>query len=208
MARSRSVSPRKQPAQARSKATVAAILTAAAQVFERHGYAAGTTDRIAERAGVSVGSVYQYFPNKSAILVALAEQHMAEGFERVGALLATAFADGPPKPAELLRAFVDGLIELHAREPKLHRVIFEEAPLPAALRTRLEQVEHQLIEQVEQLLAGLDGLAVPDSRAASYLLIHCVEGLVHSFVLHPPEGVDRELFVTETVRLLHRYLFR
>ncbi len=208
MARPRAVSPRKQPAQARSKATVAAILTAAAQVFERHGYAAGTTDRIAERAGVSVGSVYQYFPNKSAILVALAERHMAEGFAHVGALLATAFSGGPPQPDALLRAFVDGLIELHAREPKLHRVIFEEAPLPAVLRDRLEQLEHQLIEQVQQLLAGFDGLAVPDTRAAAYLLIHCVEGLVHSFVLHPPEGVARELFVTETVRLLHRYLFR
>src|SRR5271154_4150665 len=71
--------PRKLPRQPRSEATVDAILLAAAQVFERHGYAAGTTNRIAERAGVSIGTLYQYFPNKDAILVALARDHLAEG---------------------------------------------------------------------------------------------------------------------------------
>src|SRR5271165_1676775 len=75
----RLLQPRKLPSQPRSEETVEAILQAAAQVFERHGYAAGTTNRIAERAGVSIGTVYQYFPNKDAILVALALQHLAEG---------------------------------------------------------------------------------------------------------------------------------
>jgi AcrR family transcriptional regulator len=60
------LSPRARPSQARSRDTVEALLQAAAQVFECHGYAAGTTNRIAERAGVSIGSLYQYFPNKDA----------------------------------------------------------------------------------------------------------------------------------------------
>jgi AcrR family transcriptional regulator len=63
--------PRRKPVQDRSLATVEAILEAAAQVFERYGYAAGTTNRIAGRAGVAIGSLYQYFRNKDAILVAL-----------------------------------------------------------------------------------------------------------------------------------------
>lgn len=71
--------PRRRPAQARSRDTVQAILEAAAQIFERHGYAAGTTNRIATRAGVSVGSLYQYFPNKDAILVALTDALIAQG---------------------------------------------------------------------------------------------------------------------------------
>lgn len=75
----RRLEPRKLPKQARSGATVEAILEAAAQIFERRGYAAGTTNRIAERAGVSIGSLYQYFPNEDAILVALVHQHLAEG---------------------------------------------------------------------------------------------------------------------------------
>ena len=71
--------PRKRPSQARSRDTVAVILRAAARVFATQGYAAGTTNRIAEAAGVSVGSLYEYFPNKDALLVALMEAHIAEG---------------------------------------------------------------------------------------------------------------------------------
>ena len=87
--------PRKRPSQARSKATVEAILVAAAQVFRRQGYAGATTDRIAERAGVSVGSLYQYFPNKDAILVALTERHVDAGFALVRELLAETLSDVP-----------------------------------------------------------------------------------------------------------------
>ena len=73
MARSRSeLRPRKQPQQSRSRATVEFLLEAAAQVFGERGYLATTTNGIAERAGVSVGSLYQYFPSKDAILLALA----------------------------------------------------------------------------------------------------------------------------------------
>ncbi|MBK6847886.1 MAG: TetR/AcrR family transcriptional regulator [Proteobacteria bacterium] len=70
--------PRKRPVQRRSLATVDQVLTAAAQVFETFGYAAGTTNRIAERAGVSVGTLYQYFPSKEAVAVALLERHIQE----------------------------------------------------------------------------------------------------------------------------------
>ncbi|MBE0604637.1 MAG: helix-turn-helix transcriptional regulator, partial [Deltaproteobacteria bacterium] len=70
--------PRKQPVQKRSRATVEDILAAAAQVFEDHGYANGTTNRIAEQAGVSIGTLYQYFPSKEAIAVALLERHIAD----------------------------------------------------------------------------------------------------------------------------------
>lgn len=68
---------RRNPEQSRAKVTCDAILTAAAQVLERGGDAAFTTNRIAERAGVSIGSVYQYFANKDDILVALAEREEA-----------------------------------------------------------------------------------------------------------------------------------
>lgn len=70
--------PRKRPAQARSRATVAALLEAGAQVLERDGLDGFNTNRVAARAGVSVGSLYQYFPNKRALLVALIEQAQTE----------------------------------------------------------------------------------------------------------------------------------
>src|SRR3569833_2023390 len=71
--------PRKQPRQVRAELTRQRILTAAAHVFAEHGYAAGTTNRIAERARISIGSLYQYFPNKDAILAALLARHLDRG---------------------------------------------------------------------------------------------------------------------------------
>ncbi len=88
MAKTR-LQPLKQPLQQRSRLTVQAILEAAIQVFDEHGYAAGTTARIAQRAGVSIGSLYQYFPNKDSILTALAGQHLAEGLALSVQLLET-----------------------------------------------------------------------------------------------------------------------
>ena len=79
MKKKKSLKPRKKPVQSRSRETVEIIFEAAAQVFSQVGFASATTDRIAERAGVSIGSLYQYFPNKNAILVGLLERHLEEG---------------------------------------------------------------------------------------------------------------------------------
>ena len=80
------VSPRKQPAQGRSRFTVRQIVESAARVFEERGYAGANTNRIAERAGVSIGSLYQYFPNKESILAVLLEQHTQEMANAVEAI--------------------------------------------------------------------------------------------------------------------------
>jgi AcrR family transcriptional regulator len=203
MARESRLRARKQPRQARALVTVEAILTAAAQVFQRLGYAAGTTDRIAERAGVSVGSLYQYFPNKDAILVALAERHIDAGFEQLRSLMAEV-RSAPADLQAVLRRFVEAMVALHAGEPRLHRVLFEEAPLPAALRRGLERREQAFAGEIRALLEALPGVRVRDPALAAHLLVQTVEGLVHGFVLHPPPEVDA--FVDEVVHMLHSYL--
>lgn len=80
-------SPRKSPRQERSRLTVERILDAAARIFHEEGYAGATTNEIADEARVSVGSLYQYFPNKHAIVVALHDQDVREGLDRVTAIL-------------------------------------------------------------------------------------------------------------------------
>ena len=197
--------PRKRPSQARSKATVEAILVAAAQVFRRQGYAGATTDRIAERAGVSVGSLYQYFPNKDAILVALTERHVDAGFALVRELLAETLSDVPALEP-LLRRFVIAMITLHEREPELHRVLFEEAPLPASLRRQLRERENELATEVAALLEVHPEVRMRDPRLTAYVLVQSVDALIHNFVLHPPEGIDAESLTGETVRMLYLHL--
>ena len=75
----RRLQPRRKPRQVRAELTRERILTAAAHVFAEHGYAAGTTNRIAERARISIGSLYQYFPNKDTILASLLVRHIDRG---------------------------------------------------------------------------------------------------------------------------------
>lgn len=116
---------RKQPRQQRSAQTRDDILDAAARVFSRHGYAAGTTNRIAAAANVSIGSLYQYFPNKDAILAALTDAHIDAGTT----LLAERMRGGLPEAlGDLIRLFVRAAIDSHREDRALHRVLFEEAP--------------------------------------------------------------------------------
>ena len=112
--------PRKCPVQRRSQATVEQLLVAAVQVFEEHGYAGTTTNRVAARAGVSVGTLYQYFPNKEALAVALLERHLAETRRRVndwaGATLAR-----PRDLRHALQTYVEAMLEGYLRGPPRDR---------------------------------------------------------------------------------------
>ena len=199
--------PRKKPSQARSRATVEAVLAAAAQVFQRQGYAGATTDRIAERAGVSVGSLYQYFPNKDAILVALAERHIDAGFALVRELLAEALSDVPPL-SSVLRRFVLAMIALHEREPELHRVLFEEAPLPPPVRRQIRKRENEFATEVCLLLEAHPEVHTDDPNVTAYVLVNMVDALVHNFILHAPQGIGAEELTDEMVSMLFRHLAR
>src|ERR1700727_2943511 len=111
----RRLTPRKAAKQARAQATVDAIVEAAAQVFASLGYASATTNRIAERAGVSIGSLYQYFPNNDAILVALARRHLADGMAVLGPELQR--LDDGEAWDEVLPDVVDAMVAMHAVAP-------------------------------------------------------------------------------------------
>ncbi len=196
---------RRRPLQSRSQATVDVILEAAAEVFSEHGYAAGTTNRIAQRAGVSVGSFYQYFPNKDAVLVALVDNHVNAGMRTVEALLTDAVGSAVDLE-ELLRSFVAAMVALHGREPDLHRVLFEEAPHPPELHECVLQTEEALAHTWLSILQRLPGVAVRDADTAAHLVVQLTEALTHRFVLHGLHDLSADLFIEEVVTLLKRYL--
>ena len=123
MARTPSAEPRKRPRQRRSADTVERILAAAARIFDERGYRGTTTNHVAEEAGVSIGSLYQYFPNKDALLVSLAERHVDDVATRFGARLAGLRDERPPLDATV-RALLDLTVEVNdtsqaARHPLL-----------------------------------------------------------------------------------------
>ena len=196
---------RRRPVQERSRETVKAVLEAAAQVFERHGYAAGTTNRIAVRAGISVGSLYQYFPNKDAILVALTEQHLEAGTTRIAPLL-IGFTSDPPAIEEGLTQLVEAMIDLHAHAPRLHRVLFEECPRPAALQDRLEQTFAAAVTVIETWLRARPEVSVANPRLAAELVVQVIEGVTHRLVIHPQGSGKAPEYAAQTVSLLTGYL--
>ena len=202
MSPSRPTSARKRPSQARSQVTVEAILDAAAQVFEARGYAAGTTNRIAQRAGVSIGSLYEYFPNKDAIVVALAERELERERQEILELLEGSKRDGL---AGLLQRFVETVVAFHARSPALHRILFEEAQHPPETHACVLRFEETLAHALADGLRNRR-LRIDDADLAAHLIVQTTESLAHRFVLRGIHELDQAAFVDEVTRLLARYL--
>lgn len=123
--RSVQVSSRKQPKQARSADLVATILEAATQVLAKEGAQRFTTARVAEKAGVSIGSVYQYFPNKAAILFRL----QCEEWRQTTGLLRGILEDRQRPPLERLRLLVHAFIRSECDEAEMRVALNDAAPL-------------------------------------------------------------------------------
>jgi AcrR family transcriptional regulator len=192
------------PRQARSQQTVECLLSAAAHVFAQRGYANTTTNHIAARAGVSIGSLYQYFPSKDALLLALAERHIESGF---AAVMEEVRAQRNATVPEFLRAMVDALIVAHEIDPRLHQVIFEEARLPESFRRRLEELEERAVQVARDLIeARIAELAVKNPAIASFIVVQVLDGLTHAMVLRHSEMLHTPEFRDEFVRLLEGYL--
>lgn len=200
------LSPRKTPVQRRAVETRERILAAAARIFSRHGYAAGTTNRIAAEADMSVGSLYQYFPNKDAILVELVRHHVDEGVAAVGAHL-DAVRDGGAGSAErALAAVVDAVIDVHLGDPALHQVLFEESPRPPELLAELRALEEAAVARTAALLAADPTVRVDDHALAARLVVATIESLVHRVVAVRGRAVDVPAFRRELVAMVSRYL--
>jgi len=180
---------------------------AAARVFQEQGYVGTTTNHIAERAGVSIGSLYQYFPNKEAILAVLLEQHFDEGVAALEAIQRH-LAEEPHDLVGMIRHYVDGIIELHAENPRLHHVLLVEAPRPPHLVTRLWEVEAAAVNTTEVALRKNPEVRIQDYETAAYLVVQIVETLIHKYIVEPSVQVSRERFADELVWMLVRYLRR
>ena len=201
--REKRLQPRKQPRQQRAEETRARILEAARLVFTEHGYSAGTTNRIAEGAGISVGSLYQYFPNKDAILVELVHQHMAEGAGVLAPILDEAQRE--PVPVEvLIRRVVHAFIGLHHEQRRLHQVLFEESPRPPSLLRDLHAIEDLSVEIVADLLAKASNPPA-DPHLSARIAVTTVESLVHRMVANE-QPLDLDAFEDEVTRLVAGYL--
>ena len=194
--------PRKRPRQERSRFTVEAILEAAADILVRDGYEKLTTNRIADRAGVNVASLYQYFPGKEAIVAELRRRHGAA--ERAAARETLALRRGQDLEA-ILRALVARGVAAHAVAPALHRAFAEHMP---ALRYReIEEADAPVFAEMRRFLER-SAEGVPDVEFAMWMVATTAHAVIHNGVVERPEAVESGRLADELVVLLMRYLKR
>ncbi|SKB73101.1 TetR/AcrR family transcriptional regulator [Sphingopyxis flava] len=202
----RSTRARKKAAQARSRATVAALVEATARILVREGFDRASTNRIAEEAGVSIGSLYQYFPGKEALVAAVIERHNHDLMQ----VVRQAMAEAEREPIGVgIDCLVAAAIEAHRVHPALHRVLAEQTPRTG----ELEGVELFHREALNLFRAYLedhrDALVVTDLDLAAFICVTSIEALTHSAVIHRPKilsGEARQRLVAETSRMIAAYL--
>jgi AcrR family transcriptional regulator len=183
---------------------VRAILEAAARIFEQVGVEAATTDRIAERAGISVGSLYQYYPNKDAILVALAHCHLLETASALAPGLAA--LDGNPPLDDALMPLVRAVVELHHVRSRLHALLFSEALPDPALWQAIGAARDAACARVARYLAARPEVHVADPTLAARVAFDVLMALAHGFALDPHAGATAELRAQEIATVVRRYL--
>jgi len=164
------LSPRKRPSQSRAVVTVQAILEGAARILESQGFEGYTTNEIAARAGVSIGSLYQYFPNKDAVTIALIERETGSMVDEVIAALALM----PPERA--LQEAIRASVRNQARRPRLARLLdFEELRLATIMPTpRSAKV---IRDSLEAFLRRSYGLSGPESEEAAVDVVEIAKAL-------------------------------
>jgi AcrR family transcriptional regulator len=170
--------PRKKPVQGRSRVTVDAILEAAARLFVRDGYPNTTTNRIAELAGVSVGSLYEYFPNKASILLALLERQVEYMLKLMRERLAA--VRGAPLDT-MVRTIARTAIEAHYKELDLNRILIASMARVSQWR-HMEKVSFSAAELLRDALAHLIADPVRLEHAA-FTVETVVEGLLQRTIL-------------------------
>jgi AcrR family transcriptional regulator len=193
-----SASSRRKPKQQRSRQTVEAVLEAVQRVLARHGCEAITTNRVAEAAGVSIGSLYEYFPDKQAIFAALHDRHVDEVrhvIERTMAHCTSASLE------ELTRELVERLANVHSEDAELHEIVSAAVPGSAdGFKIALQAAFAQVISPTRQ-----DRYTPEETERMIFVLPHIVGALVHG-VARQPHAISRGRAKDEAIRTVAVYL--
>jgi AcrR family transcriptional regulator len=193
---------RRTPRQRRAQQTVEAVLDAVVRLLKRGGSAAVTTNRIAEVAGVSIGSVYQYFPDKQGIFLALHQRHI----EQIDRLVQEKLFEHAASPLDvLMRAMIEALVDAHTIDPELFELMSAEVPHRAGgtkdFASRLHSAFRLAIQaRAHELKQGRD------LDRVVFVVANMVDALAHAAALRRPAGVSLADAKAEITRAVLAYL--
>lgn len=200
-AKKTSITPRKRPLQARSTQLVADILEAAVRVLSSEGAARFTTIRVAQTAGVSVGSLYQYFPNKQAILFRL----QVEEWEKTSALLVSILTDSSCAPAVRLRDAMRAFFRSEHEEAPLRSALDAAAPSFHDAPEAQKQRAHSLRVAGEFVAEAAPRASRRQRQFATDLLLVTMSSLGKQLSESPRSSAELDRFADATAEMLSRY---
>jgi AcrR family transcriptional regulator len=193
---------RRRPKQRRARQTVEAVLDAVIRLLKRGGSDAITTNRIAEVAGVSIGSLYQYFPDKRAIFTALHQRHI----DQIDRMVQTKLVEHAASSIEdLVRAMVEAMVDAHATDPELYELLMAEVPHRAdGTRDFAVRLHGAFLLAISSRSHELERRR--DLDKVVFVVTHMVEALSHGAVLRRPAGMSLKDAKEEAVRAILAYL--
>ncbi|GAA2439925.1 TetR/AcrR family transcriptional regulator [Actinomadura vinacea] len=189
--------------QARGERRIQEILDAAAKVFAEAGYEAATTNRIAAAAGISPGSLYQFFSNKEAIAQALADRFV----EQMGRAHREAFESGDlvgPLLPEMIDRMLDPILAFNIANPGF-KALFARPDMPAGLASAARPIQTALLGRVEAVLAArAPGVPEGERARSARVMIQIFQAMVP--LVTSSRGDEREAMITEVKKVLRGYL--
>lgn len=195
--------PRRLPRSPLGAATVDAILVAVERILERDGLDRLTTNHVAELAGVSIGSLYQYFPNKESLIGALQDRYAEDTLTRVRTAIET--SQNEPIRTVIMR-IGEAVLAAKQHQRPIHRWLID-ARTAAGAMERYRSSLDQHVDLIAEFLARHPDVNVPDPRATAFVLVHASEGLIEA-VSERPQDVDAMRVALEAVELLARFVER
>ncbi|MDG4664021.1 TetR/AcrR family transcriptional regulator [Mycobacterium sp. 236(2023)] len=163
------------------------LVEAAAQVFSREGVTA-TTNRIADRAGLSIGTLYQYFPDKLALLRAVAERHVRDADGRLTPMFAQLRDEAPPFE-RTMRLFLEALVDLHADQPGLHALLHRLVQPTLEQLDEMRGFEDRICDEVAFHLKRCDR-GGDDLELTARTLVHTIDAQLHRVLTRHALTVD------------------
>jgi AcrR family transcriptional regulator len=174
-------------------------------VFAEKSFGGATTNKIADRAGVSIGSLYQYFPNKDAILAVLLEQHLSD-VQTVVERSMIEMQDVTVPIHKALSSLLHGLIDLHDANPNLTRALSEDVVQRHLIDATPREMEESFVHETQRLLGRRPDVRSGDYRVMADVLVQTTEDLTRWLVHKAPATEDRRAYLEEVLRLLTRYI--
>ena len=168
--------PRKMPVQARAAVTVGAICEATIQVLLSHGADRLTTSRVAERAGVSVGTLYQYFPNKQSLLLAVFEDHM----NKVGLAVESVCERARYKPcADMIQELVEAYVNIKMDRADISVALYKIVP-DVGGHAVVERLSRRLRRAIDAMLQTATDITSPPDKFAIDVMMAAMSGAMRS----------------------------